>query len=268
MITSEITTYFDVEGRASMEQCIQLAADWCVSKKIQTMVIFSGTGEGPHYAATKLLPQALYSGLRVVAVTPPYGRPFRIDPRDPQSPLVHSGIKKAMRDDLAALQVDIVSAHMPFKERYDGNERTSEWTRVAESFGVLGGGFALCIQAILVACDAGFVQHGERVVALTADTAIEALACRTESFLSPLEGLLVGHVVCRPARYNISKRIHETIKVPDVPAPSPAIETTAALPEPQIAAALAPAPTKTPAAKKQAPSKPVKKASKRGARKS
>jgi hypothetical protein len=227
MTTSETTIYFDAEGRASMEQCIKHAADWCVSKKIETLVIFSGTGDGPHYAATKILPTEPYKGLRVVAVTPPYGRPYKLNPNDPDSPLVHSGIKKAMRDDLTALQVDVVSAHLPFKERYDGKERTSEWTRVAESFGVLGGGFALCIQAILVACDAGFVAHGERVVALTADTALEAIACRTESFLAPLEGLLVGHVICRPARYNISKRIHETI-APREPAAAKVVETTAA----------------------------------------
>lgn len=230
-MTIETTTYFDGEGRAAMEQCIQCAADWAAAHAIETLVIFSGTGEGPHYAATKLLPQPPYTGLRVVAVTPPYGRPYKIDPTNPDSPTVHSGIKKAMRDDLTALQVNVVSAHLPFKERYDGQSRTSEWARVAESFGVLGGGFALCIQAVLVACDAGFVQHGERVVALTADTAIEALACRTESFLSPLEGLLVGHIICRPARYNISKRIHETIKQPE-PAAAPVIETTVAQLEP------------------------------------
>jgi hypothetical protein len=234
-MTQHTTKYFDGEGRASMEACIQAAADWCVANEVETLVIFSGTGEGPHHAATKVLTQARYKSLRLVAVTPPYGRPYKLDPRDPDSPLVHSGIKKAMRDDLTALGVEVASAHLPFKEMYDGKERTSEWTRVAESFGVLGGGFALCIQAVLVACDGGLVAHGERVVALTADTAIDVRACRTESFLSPIEGLLVGHVICRPIRYNISKRFHETIDAGPEAQPA-AIETTAE-PVPSLPAA-------------------------------
>lgn len=223
-MTTETTTYFDFEGRGAMERCIQCAADWCTEHRVATMVIFSGTGEGPHYAATRLLPRAPYKGMRLVAVTPPHGRPYRLNPSDPSSPLVHSGIKPAMREELMALQVGVVSAHLPFKEMYDGKDRTSEWTRVSEAFGVLGGGFALCIQSVLLTCDTGLIPHGERVVALTADTAIEVRACRTESFLSPIEGLLVGHIICRPSRYNISKRIHETI----APRPQPeavAIET-------------------------------------------
>jgi hypothetical protein len=85
----------------------------------------------------------------------------------------------------------------------------SEWCRVAEALEILGGGFPLCVQAILVACDAGLVGVGERVTAVTADTALSALAARTESFLSPTEGLVVEHIFCRPARYDISRPKHQ-----------------------------------------------------------
>jgi hypothetical protein len=122
-----------------------------------------------------------------------------------------------MRDELIALGVGVTSAHLPFKEMYDGRERTSEWTRVSEAYGVLGGGFALCVQATLMACDAGLIEHGDEVVALTSDTAVAVRACRSESFLSPLDGLLVGHIICRPTRYTISKRIHETITAAQSP---------------------------------------------------
>lgn len=246
MKTDSPTYYFAAEGRPAMEECIQRSADWCLANNIATMVIFTGTGAGPHYAAKELLIQEQFKNLRVVAVTPPVGRPYRSDLNDPNSPLIQSGINPAMRDELMSLGIGIVSAHLPFKEMYDGKERTSEWTRVAEAFGILGGGFALCVQAVLVACDAGFVQHGERVVALTADTAIEASACRTESFLSPLEGLLVGHIICRPARYTISKRIHEAIKTTESQAS--AIETSGTaieLPQ-QVPAQLPPSPPAAP----------------------
>lgn len=263
MNTENPTYYFAEEGRPGMEECIRRSADWCVQTGITTMVIFTGTGVGPHYAAKELLVQERFKNLRVVAVTPPYGRPYRSDLNDPNSPLIHSGINPAMRDELTSLGVGIVSAHLPFKEMYDGKERTSEWTRVAEAFGILGGGFALCVQAILVACDAGLVEHGARVVAMSADTSIEAVGCRTETFLSPLEGLLVGHIICRPRRYNISKRLHETIKAPEA-ASAAVIDTTVASPEPP---ALPPAPAtgpsvarpKTPRQKGVTPAKKVPK---------
>jgi uncharacterized protein len=211
MTTELVTAYFDGEGRPWMFECIHRAADWCLSANITTLVIFTGTGEGPHYAAKELLVREQYRHLKVVAVTPPVGRQYKKDPTDPASPVVHSGIKDAMRDELTALGVVVISAHLPFKEMYDGRNRTSEWSRVSEALAALGGGFPYCIQAVLMACDAGALKHGERVVALSADTAFVARACRTESFLSPLEGLLVEHVICRPARYNISKMHHETI---------------------------------------------------------
>jgi hypothetical protein len=211
MRTEKQTFYFETEGRASMEECIHLVAEYCLKEQISTMVMFTGTGVGPHYASKELLLRDQYKNLLLVAVTPPFGRIYKQNPADPDSPYVRSGINPAMRDELTALGIPVVSAHLPFKEMWDGRERRSEWTRVAEAYGVLGGGFALCIQATLMACDAGFVQHGDRVATLSADTALVVRACRTESFLSPLEGLLVEHIICRPARYTISKRIHETI---------------------------------------------------------
>jgi uncharacterized protein len=219
MKTTAKTTYFDGEGRPAMLDCLCLAAEWCADESIATLVVFTGTGEGPHYVARELLVKDRYRNLRCVAVTPPYGRPYKVNPADPNSPVVRSGLNPALLDELEQLGVKVVSAHLPFKEIHAGQARTSEWARVAEAFGVLGGGFALCIQAVLVACDAGMVAHGERVVVASADTAFVVVACRTESFLSPTEGLLVEHIICRPRRYDVSKRYHETIAPAQVAAP-------------------------------------------------
>jgi hypothetical protein len=227
-----VTRYVPGEGRPSMRDCIHMAADWCLTEGLGTLVIFTGTGEGPHYAAQELLVRERYKGLKVVAVTPPVGRQYRKVPGDDSSEMVRAGISSVLRDELTALGVVVVSAHLPFKEVYDGSRgRGSEWARVAESFGILGGGFALCIQAALLACDAGAIEHGDRVVAMSADTAVVVRACRTESFLSPSEGLLAEHIICRPGRYNISKSIHETIKQPEPPSQQ-VIETTAYEPQP------------------------------------
>ena len=208
-----VTHYFPVEGRACMNDCLQIAVDWCAKEQMEHLVIFTGTGDGPLYAANELLVSAPYRHLhlQIVAVTPPFGRPYRENPTEDTSRLVHAGIPPAMRSELEALGVTVLAAHLPFKEVYDGRERTSPWTRVAEAYGVLGGGFALGVQALLIACDAGAVPSGTRVVVATADTAFVAMASRTETFLSPYEGVLVEHLLCRPMRYSISKAKHHHV---------------------------------------------------------
>ncbi len=203
------TTYFDGEGRDFSRACIDHSVEWCITTELNKLIIFTGTGDGPHYAGREILSDERYRHLQVIAVTPPAGRRYRTNPNDLNSPVVRAGINPAMLDELSELGIKVVAAHLPFKGIHNGISRTSEWDRVAEAYGVLGGGFALCIQAALIACDAGTVESGDRVVVASADTAMAVIACRTESFLSPTEGLLVEHIICRPMRYSISKPKHQ-----------------------------------------------------------
>lgn len=262
MIKELTTHYVPSEGRVWVQDCLRLAADCCVHEGLTTLVIFTGTGEGPLYAGRELFSLPEYAGLRAVAVTPPAGRPYKQNPADPASPIIPAGLNEAMREKLTALGIPVVSAHLPFKPMWNGADaRTSEWTRVAEAYGVLGGGFALCVQAALVACDAGMIEHGARVVVLSADTALVVRACRTESFLSPYEGLLVEHVICRPLRYDISKQRHEAVVPREVQAAA-TIETTAELSPPPAAPAL-PAKVTAKKAPKTTSKKPTPKRGKR-----
>ncbi len=214
------TTYFDVEGRDNVHACLDLAINASRFHRAETLIVFTATGAGPQYVADKYLLEDEFQTLKVVAVTPPVGREYRIKPGDKSSPLVSAGIPPVVRDELASLGVQVVSAHLPFKEIHDGRERRSEWSRVAEAYGVLGGGFALCVQSLLVATDAGVVVPCEKVVVASADTAFVAYASRTETFLSPYSGLIVEHIICRPLRYDISRREHYLFHVEPEPVDS------------------------------------------------
>ena len=208
MTRSSMTTrYFDGEGRDFMEPCLRHTFKWCDEHGVGKVVIFTGTGEGPMFAARNLLPD--YESITAVAVTPPAGRLYVRDPTKAERELVRSGVPPRIQQFLQAFGVPVISANLPFK-RMEGDQ-ASPWPQVERAYGVLGGGFSLCVQAVLVACDAGRVAVGERVAAATADTAIVAIASRTETFLSPTEGLLVEHILCRPSRYTISKMEHESI---------------------------------------------------------
>jgi hypothetical protein len=201
------TRYFDGEGRAFMEPCLRHTFKWCADHHVGKVVIFTGTGEGPMFAARSLLPD--YENITAVAVTPPAGRLYVRDPTKAERELVRSGVPPRIHQFLQAFGVPVISANLPFKQ-IEGDQ-ASPWPQVERAYGVLGGGFALCVQAVLVACDAGRVAVGERVAAATADTAIVVLAARSETFLSSTEGLLVEHILCRPRRYTISKMNHESL---------------------------------------------------------
>lgn len=203
-----ITHYVPGEGRRHMENCLAAAVARCSELSLTKLVVFTGTGEGPMYALRALLPQDDYSGIEMVAVTPPVGRPYRLDPRDSTSPIVQAGIASEVRAFLTGAGVPVVSAHLPFKPIGGRSSPSADMTEIGEVLAILGGGFALCVQAVLMACDAGEVAMGERVVAATADTAIVVIATRTETFLSKRVGLLVEEIICRPAVFDISKAGH------------------------------------------------------------
>lgn len=208
----EVTYYFPHEGRDFMEPCIDQTLAYCSKNTIAKVVMFTATGDGPLYASEKMLSQE-FADIKIIAITPPAGKPYKIDPQDPTKGVARAGIlNPARKMVLTSSGINVHSAHLPFKGIQSPEGHISEWAKVGEALGILGGGFALCIQAILIACDAGEVDVGERVVALTADTSIVALATRTDSFISPREGFLLEHVICRPCKYNISKREHRFAK--------------------------------------------------------
>ncbi len=199
------THYFPGEGREHMRECLRQAFRWSADNAVSTVIIFTGSGEGPLFAAEELI--AEYDISRVVAVSPPIGRRYKLDPRQEQSEIVEAGVPSDVRDFLQQMGIAVVAAHLPF--RPIAGVPAGPLEPVDAALSMLGGGLSLCVQAVLMACDAGQVTPGERVVVATGDTAISAIASRTEAFLSARDGLLVEHIICRPRRYDISKAQHE-----------------------------------------------------------
>ena len=62
---------------------------------------------------------------------------------------------------------------------------------------------SLCVQAVVMACDAGEVARSEHVIALTSDTAILAQAAPTRYMLTEFA---VREILCKPAIYTIGRK--------------------------------------------------------------
>jgi hypothetical protein len=189
---------------------------YCRDHEIGAIVIYTSNGEGPCLAVERFLNKPEFASIRLVAVTPPANRPYVANPQRPvkEREVVRAGVFGERRKHLIDANVPIVSARLPFRSVLAPDDQTrpalslDPMQTVDHAFGVLGGGFSFCIQVALMACDAGVVRHGERVAVMSADTAMVVIACQSESFLSPTDGLLVEHIICRPLLYDISKRKH------------------------------------------------------------
>jgi uncharacterized protein len=103
--------------------------------------------------------------------------------------------------------VPLVRAHLPFDAVEPGPSLN---TALGHGFNLLGetlnmfcGSMSLCVQSVALACDAGHVDVGEHVVALTSDTAILATAAVTRKMLSQL---VIREILCKPAILTIGRK--------------------------------------------------------------
>ncbi len=76
---------------------------------------------------------------------------------------------------------------------------------IQATLSLISGGLPLCVQAVLMACDAGHVEPGEEVISMSADTAIVARAAQTRWLFHPERGLEIREIICMPRYCNISR---------------------------------------------------------------
>jgi len=68
---------------------------------------------------------------------------------------------------------------------------------------------SLCVQAVTLACDAGYLEQGEHVISMTSDTAILAMATVTRKMLSEL---VVREILCKPVILTIGRKEQQALK--------------------------------------------------------
>lgn len=205
------TTYFLQEGRENLEACLKVAFQAAVQHEVTKIVVFTAYGEGLSVALEQFCSRKEYAHIRLIAVTFPAGKTFTNQNKEP--------VEVKIPDDLTGLfasnNIPVVRAHLPF----DAVEPSAAWrTVVGRGFNLLGetlnmfcGSMSLCVQAVTLACDAGHVEQGEHVIALTSDTAILAMAAVTRKMLSEL---VIREILCKPAVLTIGRKEQRAIAAP------------------------------------------------------
>ncbi len=197
--------YFLHEGKENLEDCLRIAFEAAALRDVKTIVIFTGVGEGPRLAVEKYLSQPEFNDIKVIAVTFPYGQRFK-DGK-------HIEISSETQDFLLVHDVPLLRAHLPFAPiaahyRHHGI-LGQDLTLIGNALSIFGGSMSLCVQAALVASDAGYLELGQHAICLTSDTAIIARTSPTQDFLTDF---IIREILCKPMALTVVK--HEQILVP------------------------------------------------------
>ncbi|MGB8013581.1 MAG: hypothetical protein WCF68_18360 [Terriglobales bacterium] len=195
-------TYFLKEGRENLPECLRIAFEAAKQQNVEKIVIFTAQGEGVKLAIEGFCSQSEYKDMRLVAVTFPNGKTFS----DPSGKPVVVEVGQEDRALFERSGVPIVRAHLPFDPIgscfKNQGVLAQDLSLVGNALNMFCGSMSLCVQAIVLACDAGAVELGEHVVAMTSDTAILAQATSTRRMLREL---VIREVLCKPAILSIGR---------------------------------------------------------------
>ncbi|MFP5276769.1 MAG: hypothetical protein ACLGPM_06620 [Acidobacteriota bacterium] len=195
------TEYFFEEGKVNLRNCVGIAFQSAILRGIDTIVMFTGVGEGPSIAIEEFLGRPEYQGIKLIAVTFPYGQQFGSG-----NAFKAVDIPDETRKTLEDHHIPLVRAHLPFNPitahyRHHGI-LGQDLTLIGNALSIFGGSMSLCVQAAIMACDAGLLQLGDHVVSMTSDTAVIVRTAPTERLLTDF---IVREVLCKPLYLTIGK---------------------------------------------------------------
>ena len=200
------TQYFVQEGKANLENCLAASFQAAIDHSIEKLVIFTGAGVGVRMAVEQFQSQPLYSGIQLIAVTFPHRS--KLLPDSDGDHTVSTDTRKFLQEH----QIPLVMAHMPFEpieSQYAGRGLLGQdLSLIGHALSIFCGSMSLCVQAVLMACDAGHVDLGEHIICLTSDTSILVRAANTSRLLTDF---IVREIVCKPVLLTLGKGEKTTV---------------------------------------------------------
>jgi hypothetical protein len=217
------TEYFLQEGKGNLARCLQATFEAALAHSIRKIIIFTSAGQGVTTAIQDYCSQEKFAGIELIAVTFPSQTQFSTG-----DPSEHS-IPSDIREYLKSKDVPIVQAHLPFdpiRTHYEGHGILGQdFSLIGNALRIFCGSMSLCVQAVLMASDAGYVGLGDHVIAMTSDTSILVRAAGTSRFLTDL---IVREILCKPVLLTVGKSekveavpsiVEDSGPTPELPAP-------------------------------------------------
>lgn len=197
----ESIVYFAEEGRSNMSECLRLSFAAALQYGLQRIIIFTGHGDGIQEAVDDFLSQPHYSEIRLIGVT--FAQGFEAKR---EGLLASHAFPEERKNAFNQVGIPIVRAHLPFDaistQHQHSGVLAQDLSIVGNALNIFCGSMSLCIQAVLMACDAGEVGIGEHVIVMTSDTSLLVRAAPTSRLLNDL---VVRQIICKPAFLTIAK---------------------------------------------------------------
>jgi hypothetical protein len=207
------TTYFLREGRENLEETLAITFRAAKEHNIQKVVIFTAKGDGVRIGVENFLSISDYQDISLVAVTFPQGKGFTDAEKQP----IDIDISSENQKIFAERNIPLIRAHLPFDpiapHFRNRGVLGQDLSLVGDALDMFCGSMSLCVQAVLLACDARAVDIGEHVIAMTSDTSILVQATCTRKMLSEF---VIREILCKPAILNIgrSESVEDVVEVP------------------------------------------------------
>lgn len=199
MQTSQSILYFEEEGRSNLPQVLRVVKRVFGKRpdlKDCKIVFFTAIGEGPALAFNILREY----DPKIIAVTlPPDFSVKRGDER------LYPRIPEKLQAFFTGVGIKVITGRMPFDAMKGADAHNQQMQLIRDVLSLFGGGFSVCVQAVLQACDHGLVDQGEKVVAIAGDCAAVMTASMTKNFLSKEQGLSINEILCKARTLTIAR---------------------------------------------------------------
>jgi hypothetical protein len=193
--------YFESEGRQNLAEVVRILKRQFKRReelRSHKIVIFTAFGEGPSLVFDKL---SDFSP-KIIAVTFP--RTYSIARKD--GARFYPKISESVLNFFRGVGIEVIVPPSLPLDAIDGMDGHNQQVKlVSKTLAMFGAGFGLCVQAVLRACDMGYIQEGDSVIAMSGDIAGLFVASTTSHFLNNENGLSIEEIFCKPRRLTISR---------------------------------------------------------------
>ena len=189
--------YFDEEGQTNLESTLRIVEKRWREDPNLPITLFS---YGAQSALT--LRERLGSSCKIVAVSYPHKRPFQ----ESNGEMIYPETSKGeVVEELEEANVPLVKGIGAFDDILLPRAGSVKHHVIRETLNLLSGGMKLAVNAILMACSAGHIDQGKKVLSFSADTAIVGIASLHEFMFHPADGLEIKEILCKPDTLTVTR---------------------------------------------------------------
>jgi hypothetical protein len=188
--------YYNTEGRQNINTTVELSIKRAKELNIKALIVFTANGEGA-LIAKKMLKKD--TSIRVMAATFPYKHPFFREDKDGNTiKFTAETSDPEVKNKLQRNKIDFIQGIMPFQEIVIPGSKDIRKQAINHTLSLFSSGLKLCVQGILMATDGGYVEPGDYVVSMSADTSIVARSSSSLLLFHPTQGLDICEIICKP----------------------------------------------------------------------